>query len=317
MTDDTTGQQLTPLQRRLIDAAADIIETQADSPEFLHSVLCQVGLPRAETDARSFQRSSGTAAIEIAAGQLYRRGKFVPAPMPYGAKPRLVLMHLCAEAVRTRSPEIQVGRSVREFLGRLGLDNSGHEYARFRAQMEALAACRMTLGMQAGGKEITVNTQPISRFEAWMQHDHRSLGLWPGLMVLSGEFYSTLLEHAVPLDPRAIAALQKSSLALDVYAWLAHRLCRVRKAEGVKLSWGNLRQQFGQEYACSKDFKKEFRAALLKVQAVYPGARIDEEIGGLRLYSSPAPVPKSQVVVQLPAGGIAGTGDSGRASKKS
>jgi hypothetical protein len=42
MTDDTPNQ-LTPLQRRLIDAAADIIETQADSPEFLHSVLCQVG----------------------------------------------------------------------------------------------------------------------------------------------------------------------------------------------------------------------------------------------------------------------------------
>ena len=186
--DDTTGQPLTLLQRRLIDAAADIIEEQADSPEYLHSVLCQVGLPRAKTDARSFERSSGTAAIEIEAGKLYKRGKFVPAPMPYGAKPRLVLMHLCAEAVRTRSPEIQVGRSANEFLGRLGLDNGGHEYARFRAQMEALAACRMTLGMQAGGKEITVNTQPISRFEAWMQHDHRSLGLWPGLMVLSGEF---------------------------------------------------------------------------------------------------------------------------------
>jgi len=105
----------------------------------------------------------------------------------------------------------------------------------------------------------------------------------------------------VPLDARAIHGLQKSALALDAYTWLAHRLCRVRKGGGVKLSWGNLRQQFGQEYRCSKDFKKEFRAALLKVRAVYPGARIDEEIGGLRLYSSPAPVPKSQVVVQLPA----------------
>src|SRR4051794_8960373 len=175
MPDKTTAPELTLMQRRLIDAAADIMEEQADSPEYLHSVLCQVGLPRAKTDVRSFQRSSGTAAIEIEAGKLYRRGKFVPAPMPYGAKPRLVLMHLCAEAVRTRSPEIQVGRSANEFLGRLGLDNGGHEYARFRAQMEALAACRMTLGMQAGGKEITVNTQPISRFEAWMQHDHRSL----------------------------------------------------------------------------------------------------------------------------------------------
>ncbi len=299
---DTEDQphQLTRLQRRLIDAAADIIETQADSPEFLHSVLCQVGLPRAQTDTRVFQRNSGTAAIEITAGQLYKRGKFVPAPMPYGAKPRLVLMHLCAEAVRTRSPEIQVGRSAREFLGRLGLSDGGEGYARFRAQMEALAACRMTLGMSVGEKDITINTQPISRFEAWMQHDHRSIGLWPGSMTLSGEFYSTLLEHAVPLDPRAIKELKHSALALDVYTWLAHRLCRVRKAEGVKLSWGNLRQQFGQEYACSKDFKKEFRAALLKVRTVYPDARVDDEIGGLRLYSSPTPVPKSQVVVQLP-----------------
>jgi hypothetical protein len=80
----------------------------------------------------------------------------------------------------------------------------------------------------------------------------------------------------------------------------AHRLCRVRKGEGVKLSWSNLRQQFGQEYGCSKDFKKKFRAALLKVRLVYPQARIDDEIGGIRLYSSPAPVPKSQVVVKLP-----------------
>jgi Plasmid encoded RepA protein len=301
MTDiENQPHQLTTLQRRLIDAAADIIETQADSPEFLHSVLCQVGLPRAQTNARTFQRSSGTAAIEIAAGQLFRRGKFVPAPMPYGAKPRLVLMHLCAEAVRTRSPEIEVGRSAREFLNRLGLDNGGHEYARFRAQMESLAACRMTLGMSIGEKDITINTQPITRFEAWMQDDNRSIGLWPGSMTLSGEFYSTLLEHAVPLDPRAIRALQHSALTLDIYAWLAHRLCRVRKAEGVRLSWGNLRQQFGQEYSSSKDFKKEFRAALLKVRAVYPDARIDDEIGGLRLYSSPSPVPKSQGVVKLP-----------------
>ena len=297
---DTPATQPTLLQRKLIDAAADIIEAQADSPEFLHSVLCQVGLPRAQTNERRFQRSSGTAAIEIEAGSLYRRGRFVPAPLPYGAKPRLVLMHLCAEAVRTHCPEIEVGRSAREFLSRLGLDNGGHEYARFRAQMEALAACRMTLGMSIGDKDITISTQPISRFEAWMQHDGQSLGLWPGSMTLSGEFYSTLLEHAVPLDPRAVHSLQKSALALDLYTWLAHRLCRVRKEGGVKLSWANLRQQFGQEYTDPKNFKHEFKAALLKVCAVYPAARISDEAGGIRLYSSPAPVPKSQVLVQLP-----------------
>lgn len=100
--------------------------------------------------------------------------------------------------------------------------------------------------MEAGGREITVNTAPIGRFEAWVRHDGESLGRWPGSMTLSAEFFATLLEHAVPLDGRAIEALQGSALALDVYAWLAHRLCRVRRIGGVKLSWRNLRDQFGQ-----------------------------------------------------------------------
>lgn len=291
--------QPTPLQRRLIDAAADIIEHQCDSPTFMHSVLCQVGLPRTKTAARTFQRKSGSTVLEIEAGKLYRRGELVPIPLPYGAKPRLVLLHICEEALKNRCPEVEIGRSAREFLKRLGLDNSGHEYARFRTQMEALAACRMILGMEADGKEITINAHPISRFEAWVQHDFKSLGLWPGKVTLSGEFYATLTEHAVPLDHRAIRGLQKSALALDLYAWLAQRLCRVRKAEGVKVSWANLKQQFGQEYRTSKDFKRELRAALRKVLTVYPDARIDEEPGGLRLYSSPSPVPKSQGVVKL------------------
>ena len=304
MTEDEKGarreRHMTRIRRRLIEIAADIIEKRSRRAEFLHSVLCQVALPRARTEARSFQRSSGRVVVEIEAGKLYKRGRLVPAPLPYGAKPRLILLHLCGEAVRTRNPEIEVGRSTREFLKRLGLDNSGHEYARFRIQMEALAACRMTLGMSIGGQDVTVNSHPISKFEAWTQHDGQSIGLWPGSMTLSGEFYTTLLEHAVPLDPRAIAGLQKSSLALDTYTWLAHRLCRVRKTDGVKISWANLRAQFGQEYACSRDFKKEFRAALLKAHAVYPGARVSEEPGGLRLFSSPTPVPKSLVVVKLP-----------------
>jgi Plasmid encoded RepA protein len=120
------------------------------------------------------------------------------------------------------------------------------------------------------------------------------------VLELSQPFFETLVAHAVPLDPRAIHALKKSALALDVYSWLGHRLCRVRKQDGVKLSWSNLRKQFGQEYACSKDFKKKFRGALCKVRMVYPSARIDDEIGGIRLYSSPPPIPKSSIVVKLP-----------------
>lgn len=288
---------VTRLQRRIIDAAADMMEAGADSAEFLHSVLCHVGLPRSKTDARIFERSSGTSSIVIEAGRLWKNKQFHEQPLPYGAKPRLILMHICSEAVRTQSPEIDIGRSAREFLQRLGLDNGGHEYARFRSQIEALAACRMTLGFSSENRDVTINTQPISRFEAWMQHDTRSLGLWPGSITLSAEFFGTLVNHAVPLDPRAIHALQKSALALDVYTWLAHRLCRVRKTDGVKLSWNNLRNQFGQEYKTSKDFKREMKAALLKVRLVYPAANVEETIGGLILKPSNPPIKKTAVAM--------------------
>ena len=76
------------------------------------------------------------------------------------------------------------------------------------------------------------------------------------------EFFDTLARHAVPLDYRAISALKHSALALDVYTWLAHRLCRIDKPACVMLSWENIRDQFGKEYANSKDFKREFRDIL-------------------------------------------------------
>jgi len=299
--DDLPLFQLTPLQRRLIDAAIEIEEATPDTVEFLHSVLCQVGLPRARTKDRIFERNNGRASIRVEAGALYKGGQWVTQELPYGAKPRLALIHASSEAVRTRSPVVNIGESIAEFLRMLDLPTNGPSYGEMKRQLERLAACNMMLGMSSPTKDVTVSAKPIHRFEAWLHYDERQRSMWPGVLELSQPFFETLLAHAVPLDPRAIHALKKSALALDVYSWLAHRLCRVRKDGGVKLSWSNLRQQFGQEYACSKDFKKEFKAALLKVCAVYPGARISDEIGGIRLYPSPAPIPKSQVLVKLPS----------------
>ncbi len=95
--------------------------------------------------------------------------------------------------------------------------------------------------------------------------------------------------------------MKHSALALDIYTWLAHRLCRVAKANGVKLSWENLRDQFGQEYSTSKNFKHEFRDVLRQVCVVYPDARIEETPGGLILYPSRPPLTKTTVALSLPS----------------
>lgn len=294
---------LTRQQARLLIAADQISQDQPDRADFLHTCLCQVGLPRRKVEGRSFERHSGQISILLEAGKLFDGRDFVERPLPYGITPRLVMVHVSSEAVRAQSRSVEVGDSMRQFLLTLGMQTNGGQrggYTLFKRQMEALAACRLTLGMFADGKVVTVDAKPIKRFEAWLQQDGEQRTMWPGVLELSQDFYDTLADHAVPLDYRALAALKHSALALDVYTWLAHRLCRVNRPQGVKLSWQNLRDQFGQEYATSKNFKHEFKSVLKQVLTVYPDARIAEVIGGIILFPSRAPLAPTSVAFTIP-----------------
>ncbi len=285
---------LTAIQSRLLDAASGDDEQELS---FLHSVLCQVGMPRGATDERIFERRSGNVQLKLSAGELFDGVTWVEQPLPYGTPPRLVMLHVSAQAVKRRSRVVEIGESTREFLQQLGISTNGGErggYTRFRKQMMALAACRLQLGYAVGGRAVTVNTEPIEEFDAWIQAEDRSL--WPGTLMLSERFYETLLYHAVPLDRGALQALKHSALALDIYTWLAHRLCRVSKP--VRLTWHVLRDQFGQEYKDPRNFKREFRVALAQVRAVYLDARIEEVQGGILLKASPPPVRRQSTYPQ-------------------
>jgi hypothetical protein len=289
---------LTKRESQLLIAGDQIASEPPDRNDFLHTVMCQVGLPRRATEARTFERHSGHVSVSLEAGRLFNGREFVDQPLPFGTTPRLVMVHVSSEAVRTQSRKVEVGDSMRQFLQMLGMGDGGGPrgaYTQVRRQIEALAACRLTIGMQSEGRVVTVDSKPFKRFEAWLHQDGSQRTLWPGVMELSADFYDTLAEHAVPLDHRALSALKHSALSLDVYTWLAHRLCRINKPGGVMLSWQNLRDQFGQEYAESRDFKWEFRRALRQVQVVYPTARVAEIAGGLQLYPSPAPIQRTLV----------------------
>lgn len=288
---------VTRLERKIVDASVSIGEVHADNPEYLHSVLCQIGLPRAsQGSTRVFERHNGNASLLLEAGSLYDGRSFVAKPLPYGTKPRLVLIHACTEAIRTQSPYVEVGNSVTEFLKKLDMSTSGRGFQLFKNQMEALAACHMTIGVGTQQSVSTVRANPLHKFEAWLTNDGDQQVMWPGVMQLSEEFYRTLVTHAIPLDPRALRALKSSALSLDIYAFLANRLCRVRKRNGVKLSWANLKDQFGHEYKSSKDFKKSFKQSLRRVLAVYPSAKVREVPGGLMLRTSPPPIKRTTVV---------------------
>src|SRR5690242_65533 len=59
---------LTPTVARMTDTAAEIMGEPPDKADFLHAVLCQVGMPRKAINERSFTRRNGAIALEIEAG---------------------------------------------------------------------------------------------------------------------------------------------------------------------------------------------------------------------------------------------------------
>ena len=287
-----------PLTRRdskLIEAST-LIATEPPSGEdmaFTHAVLCQVGLPRSKVEGEKFMRQSGSAWVNVQAGYLDEGNGPVLQPIPYGAMPRLALAWVSTYAKRNNTREIPIGDSASEFLRLLGQPTTGGERGSFRTlrtQMHALAACRLQLGYRGR----TYNGQPVEQFDAWQANkDTQQKALWPGVMLLSDGYFSELIANGVPLDNRALHALKGSALALDVYAWLAHRLHRI-EGRPVILHWKSLREQFAQEYEGKdpdKDFKAAFLPQLKKALAVYPKAKVKQVTGGLMLWSSPPPIP--------------------------
>jgi hypothetical protein len=288
------GVELTPIQDQLPEPAEEL------EVGFTHSVLAQCAMPRSKVEGDTFERRNGSVSLLMTAGKLSVAGEWRKFPLPHGTRPRLALLHLSAEAMKKRSPVVEVGRSARDFLKRLGLDPGGREHGTLRAQMSALAACNMRLGM---GSRTIMDAAPIAAFQL---HGEEGAAFWPEEARLGDRFFASLQEAAVPLNMHAIASLKNSALALDVYTWLTHRLCRVSRSTGELVSWKLLQEQFG-GYGTVKDFRKEAVKALAQVRAVYPGMRVEEVTGCLRLLPSPSPVPPRMVTgAILPGSGKAG-----------
>lgn len=288
---------------RLIEQTEGIraVDPLGDNISFMHAVLAQVGLPRRKVDGRSFARTSGGASVMVQAGQLFDGRRWVDQPLPYGPKPRVMLMDICSYAVEHRTQQINVGGNVTDYLRRLGWSKQGGAQGPltlFKRQAMALAACSMRLGIAYGGQAHTISGQPIKRFSAWLSNDSAQPAMWPAQLELSADFYESLLANAVPLDKRAIRALSGSALSLDLYTWLAHRLHRLGRPKLVY--WKPIRDQFGQEYNSEKNFKHELLHQLKKVKVAYPAAKIEAVAGGLMLRPSQPPVAKKLFFVDKP-----------------
>jgi len=213
--------------------------------------------------------------------------------LPFGPKPRLVLYHLNAEALRTQSPVIVLEDSLTAFVKRtLGLDAGGRTIRTVKEQLNRLAAADFRFYASFEGHAVTLKGSVIDGLDLWVSKDERQRVLWPSMVQFSVRYFESLMQHAVPLDEGAVARLSHSAMALDVYTWLAQRLHRINPAKPAFVPWVSLWEQFGQGYDRVRDFRRVFKLTLGQVKVVYPEARYSLDDGGARLFNSTSPVRK-------------------------
>jgi Plasmid encoded RepA protein len=292
---------LSRVHRRLIEPLESDQDNEARLA-FQHTVFCQAGLPYRNPgdDVREWQREQGTVSLLVEAGRARhpKTGKWVKLGLPWGTKPRLILAHLNAEALRQASPMIEVEHSLSAFVKRIRGFDGGREIRAFKDQLSRLSVAVVRLATTRGSRAFQVNAQVVTAFELWPELDARQRVLWPSTIQLSLEYFNSLQDHAVPLNEADLAALAHSALALDLYCWLAQRLHRVNSARPAFISWAALKQQFGPDYQRMDHFKAKFRTALRQVQARYKAARFELDGHGMLLLNSAPPVAKR--LVSLP-----------------
>jgi len=277
----------TPIQQRLLEAAA---RQNDEERSFLyqHSVFCQTSLPFRDPGAgvRTWERTNGNVSLLVEAGRAMAPDRrWIELQLPAGVKARLVLMYLNQRAMLTKSPVLEVG-SLTDFTRRvLKLDPKGRNLTAVKEQLARLSAADFLFGAVRDGEAVTIKAAPVKGFNLWAtKNDDEQRLLWPRIVELDPVYFADLMEHAVPLDERHIAALTHSCMALDIYSWLAQRLHRLKGKQHV--SWPALWSQFGQGYNPERmdKFRQVFRLALKQVLAVYQAARVEDvEAGKPRL----------------------------------
>jgi Plasmid encoded RepA protein len=288
-------RQLSLIHRRLVSSSAEIMGAPPEEITYQHTVLCQTCLPyRDPGDAvREWKRTQGDAKLLVEAGQAIdpTTDDFVKLGLPFGPKPRLVLMHLNAQAIKTQSPTIEVEDSMTAFARAvLGWGPNGREIRLMKDQLSRLSAALIRLGITKGERAFQIDTKIVTAFDLWFPKDERQRVLWPSTVRLSEEYFQSLAQHAVPLDERAIAALSHSAMALDIYAWLAQRLHRIKFGKSQFVPWKSLKDQFGFNHKHMWKFRQVFIKALVQVHSQYRGAKIGIDDGGLLLHHSPPPI---------------------------
>lgn len=293
-----TPAQIALLPEELCDKVTRTLmgdnEDYKDPIRYSLSAIVQTGFPYKRIKGQQhFERKNGDLTVTMSAPN--------EIGLPSGIYPRLAFVHICSEIVKTKSRHISLGPSLKKFvvddMGRPWSTGKKGTASKWKEALCSLFATSFTISNKQRDSESGIDTLYLKNVsivdEAKLWWDTSFEGLEGAELVVSEPFAQALLQHATPLDIRALTQLAelRSPLAFDLYCWLTFRYWKMEQFQQpiVRIPWSSLYGQLGTSIGSLRQFRFEVRNALREVKKAYPQANFNDNQGSYLVLTTSQP----------------------------
>ena len=265
---------LSKRQDQIVNLAGEIAENLSQEKSvlgFMSRLLIMVNLPYRDPgkDCKNWHRKNGNVSIDVATG--YEDG--VPIGLPYGAYPRLILAYLITQAVKAQSPMLYLGKSFSDFIKLIGIEKGGKTRKQLHKQLERTLSASFAWTYRTDKQWSRANIQVSHDSQLWWdERQPEQQALWESYIRLNTDFFNEIIRNAVPLDLRVLSVLKNSPLGLDLYMFISWRVFKMDKP--VFISWESLQEQLGGQYHDIKEFARDCRSHIKRIQAIRPDLNV-------------------------------------------
>lgn len=296
ITAEETGEALEPVWESPSPASQKLAKAQkeiAARPDkaeraYLARQVVQCSLPRSNPGNQTvFVRRNGN--ISLVLETLTDPDTMQPVGLPSGSIAKILWLWINTEAVFNKNStdienkyRLTPGKTFNAFLLSLKLDpnTGGGKFSHAKTvkdELTKLLRCHISFHQSEGdstqGRKSFVN-MPIARSASlWWDFNNPDQGeLFESEIILDEAFFEAITATPVPVDMRIVVALMRSPLAIDLYTWATYRIFTMKKAgqKELEISVTALKEQFGEEYKRTDNFKAAMAKALKKIQKVWP-----------------------------------------------
>ncbi len=231
---------------------------------FSSNIFMVFGLPTRKLKDRPAYWTKETSLCKLT---IMRHEKY---DVPYGCYARMNQIFIDTE-VRTKNTNvIDVGRSLRDYVTKLGYKDGKANKALLRQLINYVTSViRVEPGDRVTGRIMGIQSVVARAWDIFFDvKNPGQLMLSRGEIILDEGYARYIHEHSVPLDMNLVRCFKRNPLALDFYRFLAYRNNGLRKSTSFPDHL--LFEQLGTEQLTDKVTRNRLRRILRLIQMYWP-----------------------------------------------